>query len=79
MTAAGDLGASAQKMEASIEEMLASLQTVTDMNAVMVHDIGDVASAMRHTNVSSEEILRQMAILERSSRSLKTIANGFKV
>jgi len=76
---AGDLGASAQKMGASVEEMLASLQTVTDMNAVMVHDIGDVASAMQHTNVSSEEILRQMAILERSSRSLQAIANGFKV
>lgn len=76
---AGDLGASAQEMGASVEEMLASLQKVTDMNAVMVHDIGDVASAMRHTNVSSEEILRQMAILERSSRSLKAIANGFKV
>lgn len=76
---AGDLGASAQEMGASIEGTLASLQTVTDMNAVMVHDIGDVATAMRHTNVSSEEILRQMAILERSSRSLQAIANGFKV
>ncbi|MCM1174806.1 MAG: methyl-accepting chemotaxis protein [Blautia sp.] len=76
---AGELGASAQEMSASIEEMLASLQTVTDVNAVMVHDIGDVAAAMRHTNVSSEEILRQMAILERSSRSLQAISNGFKV
>ncbi|MDE5932775.1 MAG: methyl-accepting chemotaxis protein, partial [Lachnospiraceae bacterium] len=76
---ASDLGASAQQMGASIEEMLASLQTVTDMNEVMVHDIGDVASAMQNTNVSSEEILRQMAILERSSRSLRAIVDGFKV
>ena len=76
---ASDLGASAQQMGASIEEMLASLQTVTDMNGVMVHDIGDVASAMQNTNVSSEEILRQMAILERSSRSLRAIVDGFKV
>ncbi|MBD5458280.1 MAG: methyl-accepting chemotaxis protein [Lachnospiraceae bacterium] len=76
---ASDLGASAQEMGASIEEMLASLQTVADMNAVMVNDVGNVASAMQHTNVSSEEIMRQMAILERSSRSLHTIVDGFKV
>lgn len=76
---ASDLGASAQEMGASVEEMLASLQTVTDMNAAMVHDIDDVASAMQNTNVSSEEILRQMAILERSSRSLRAIVDGFKV
>lgn len=76
---ASDLGASAQEMGASIEEMLASLQTVADMNTVMVNDIGDVASAMQNTNVSSEEILRQMAILERSSRSLRAIVDGFKV
>lgn len=76
---AGELGASAQQMGASVEEMLAALQTVTGMNEVMVNDIGNVASAMRHTNVSSEEILRQMAILERSSRSLRAIVNSFKV
>ncbi len=76
---AGELGASAQQMGASVEEMLAALQTVTGMNEVMVNDIGNVASAMQHTNVSSEEILRQMAILERSSRSLRAIVNGFKV
>lgn len=76
---ASELGASAQQMGASVEEMLAALQTVTDMNEVMVQDIGNVASAMQHTNVSSEEILRQMAILERSSRSLRAIVNGFKI
>ncbi len=76
---AGELGAAAQQMGASVEEMLAALQTVTDMNEVMVHDIDNVASAMQHTNVSSEEILRQMAILERSSRSLRAIGDGFKV
>ncbi len=76
---AGELGAAAQQMGASVEEMLAALQTVTDMNEVMVHDIDNVASAMQHTNVSSEEILRQMAILERSSRSLRAIVDGFKV
>lgn len=76
---AGELGESAQKMGESVEEMLAALQTVTDMNEVMVQDIGNVASAMQHTNVSSEEILRQMAILERSSRSLRAIVNGFKI
>lgn len=76
---ASELGASAQEMGASIEEMLASLQTVADMNAVMVKDVGEVATAMRHTNVSSEEIMRQMNILERSSRSLHTIVDVFKV
>ena len=76
---AGELGAAAQQMGASVEEMLAALQTVTDMNEVMVHDIDNVASDMQHTNVSSEEILRQMAILERSSRSLRAIVNGFKI
>ena len=76
---AGELGAAAQQMGASVEEMLAALQTVADMNEVMVHDIDNVASAMQHTNVSSEEILRQMAILERSSRSLRAIVNGFKI
>lgn len=74
-----ELGASAQQMGTSVEKMLAALQTVTDMNERMVSDIGDVASAMQRTNVSSEEILRQMAILERSSRSLRAIVNGFKV
>ncbi|MDD6811459.1 MAG: methyl-accepting chemotaxis protein [Lachnospiraceae bacterium] len=74
-----DLGASAQEMGASVQEMLASLQTITELNAVIVEDIDNVASAMQDTNISSEEILRQMAILERSSRSLQEIIGGFKV
>ena len=76
---ASELGAAAQEMGATVEEMLAALQTVTDKNEVMVEDIGNVASAMQNTNVSSEEILRQMAILERSSRSLRAIVNSFKI
>lgn len=76
---ASELGAAAQQMGATVEEMLAALQTVTDKNEVMVEDIGNVASAMQNTNVSSEEILRQMAILERSSRSLRAIVNSFKI
>ena len=76
---ATDLGASAQEMGASVQEMLASLQTITELNATIVEDIGNVASAMQTTNISSEEILRQMSILERSSRSLQEIISDFKV
>lgn len=76
---ATDLGASAQQMGASIEEMLASLQTITETTSTMVEDISHLASTMQHTNISSEEIMRQMAILERSSRSLQKIVDGFKV
>lgn len=76
---ATDLGASAEQMGASIEEMIASLQTITETTATMVDDIHKVASTMQHTNVSSEEIMRKMAILERSSRSLKDLVGSFKV
>lgn len=76
---ASDLGASSQEMGATVQQMLASLHTVTELNRTMVEDIRDVASAMQDTNISSEEILRQMAILERSSRSLQEIVGNFKV
>lgn len=76
---ASDLGASAEQMGASIEEMIASLQTITETTSTMVDDIHNVAAAMRQTNVSSEEIMRQMAIIERSSRSLKEIVGNFKI
>ncbi|MCM1154267.1 MAG: methyl-accepting chemotaxis protein [Roseburia sp.] len=76
---ATDLGASAQQMGASIEEMIASLQTITETTATIVEDIHNVADAMQHTNVSSEEIMRQMAIMERSSRSLKEIVGSFQI
>lgn len=76
---ATDLGASAEQMGASIEEMIASLQTITETTSTMVDDIHNVASAMQHTNVSSEEIMRQMAIIERSSRSLKEIVGNFRI
>ena len=76
---ASDLGASAEQMGASIEEMLASLQTITETTSTMVDDIRNVASAMQHTNISSEEIMRQMAIMERSSRSLKEIVGNFQI
>ena len=76
---ATDLGASAEQMGASIEEMIASLQTITETTSTMVEDIHNVASAMQHTNVSSEEIMRQMAIIERSSRSLKEIVGSFRI
>ena len=76
---ATDLGASAEEMGASVEEMLASLHTVTELNAVIVDEVKGVAAAMQNTNVGSEEILRQMAILERSSRSLQEIMDNFKV
>lgn len=76
---ASDLGASAEQMGASIEEMIASLQTITETTTTMVEDIHNVAAAMQHTNVSSEEIMRQMAIIERSSRSLKEIVGSFQI
>lgn len=76
---ATDLGASAQEMGASVEEMIASLQTITETTEAMVNDIRNVASTMQHTNISSEEIMRQMAILERSSRSLQKLVGSFKV
>ncbi|MCM1386633.1 MAG: methyl-accepting chemotaxis protein [Bacillus sp. (in: Bacteria)] len=76
---ATDLGASAQEMGASIQQMIASLQTITETTAAMVEDIHNVADTMQHTNVSSEEIMRKMAILERSSRSLQEIIRNFKI
>lgn len=76
---ATDLGASAEEMGASIEEMLASLQTVSSLNNVIVEEVSHVAGAMQNTNVSSEEILRKMSIMERSSRSLQEIAAAFRV
>ena len=76
---ASDLGASSEQMGASVEEMLASLQTVTELNSVIVDEVRNVADAMQNTNVGSEEILRKMAILERSSRALQEIASNFKI
>lgn len=76
---ATDLGASAQQMGASIEEMIASLQTITEVSVDMVEDIRKLAAAMQNTNISSEEIMRQMAILERSSRTLQELVGSFKV
>ena len=76
---ATDLGASAQEMGASIEEMLASLQTVSSLNNTIVEEVNHVAGAMQNTNVGSEEILRKMSIMERSSRSLQEITAAFRV
>lgn len=76
---ATDLGASAEEMGASIEEMLASLQSVSSLNNVIVDEVSHVAGAIQNTNVGSEEILRKMAIMERSSRSLQEIAGAFQV
>ena len=59
--------------------MLASLQTVSSLNNVIVEEVGSVAVVMQNTNVDSEEILRKMAIMERSSRSLQEIAAAFRV
>lgn len=75
----GELGASAQEMSASVEEMLASLHTVTELTSVIVEDVRKVSEIMRSTNIGSEEILRKMAILERSSRSLQELVGSFKV
>ena len=66
-------------MGASIEEMLASLQTVSSLNNTIVEEVNHVAGAMQNTNVGSEEILRKMSIMERSSRSLQEIAAAFRV
>lgn len=76
---ATDLGASAEEMGASIEEILASLHTVTEVIGEMVEDINELSAANQSTNINSEEILRQMAILERSSRSLEEIVGSFQV
>lgn len=76
---ANDLGAAAEQMGASVEEMLASLQTVTGLNGEIADQVHNVAEVMQHTNVGSEEILRKMAILDRSSRSLQEIAAAFKI
>lgn len=76
---ASELGASAQEMGASVEEMLASLQMVSELITNIVNDVHNVADAMQNTNIDSEEILREMAILERSSRSLQEIVGNFKV
>ncbi len=76
---AGDLGAASQQMGASVDKMLASLEAVTSLNSVIVDEVRSVAEAMQHTNVGSEEILRKMAILERSSRALKGIADSFRI
>ncbi|MCH5250741.1 MAG: methyl-accepting chemotaxis protein [Lachnospiraceae bacterium] len=76
---AGDLGASAEEMSASIEELLGNIDTILEVNSTIEEDIQNVASAMQDTNVSSEEILRKMAILERSSRSLQEIVGNFKI
>lgn len=76
---ASDLGSSSEQMGASVEEMLASLQTVTELNNTIVDEVRGVSEAMQHTNVGSEEILRKMSILERSSRALKEIAQAFRI
>ncbi|MCH5259334.1 MAG: methyl-accepting chemotaxis protein [Lachnospiraceae bacterium] len=80
---ASDLGSASEQMGASVEEMLASLQVVTELNGVIVDEVRNVADAMQNTNVGSEEILRKMAIMERSSRALQEIASnlhaGFKL
>ena len=74
-----DLGAASEQMGASVEEMLASIQVVTELNGDIVNDVRNVADVMQNTNVGSEEIMRKMAILERSSRSLQEIADKFKI
>ena len=76
---ASDLGSASEQMGASVEEMLASLSAVTELNSVIVDEVRNVSDAMQNTNVGSEEILRKMAILERSSRSLQEIAANFKI
>ncbi|MCM1145516.1 MAG: methyl-accepting chemotaxis protein [Blautia sp.] len=74
-----DLGASSQEMSASVEGMLVSLQTIAEVNEKMVKDIEQLASTMQNTNINSEEVLRKMSILERSSRTLQEIVASFKV
>ena len=75
---ATDLGSASEQMGASVEEMLASLQSVTELNSVIVDEVRNVADAMQNTNVGSEEILRKMSIMERSSRSLQEISTDLK-
>lgn len=79
MDIANDLGSASEEMGASVEEMLASLNAVTELNNVIVDEVRNVADVMQNTNVGSEEILRKMAILERSSRSLQEIASTFRI
>ena len=74
-----DLGSASEQMGASVEEMLASMQVVTELNNVIVEEVRNVANAMQNTNIGSEEILRKMSIIERSSRSLQEIASNFKI
>jgi methyl-accepting chemotaxis protein len=76
---ASDLGSSAQEMSASVEEMLATLQTVSELNSVIVDEVQGVSAAMQNTNISSEEIMRKMAIIERSSRALQEIVENIRV
>ena len=76
---ASDLGDASEQMGASVKEMLESLQAVTELNSVIVEEVRNVSDAMQNTNVGSEEILRKMAILERSSRALQEFASNFKV
>ena len=76
---ASDLGAASEQMGASVEQMLASLQAVSEINREIVDEVRSVADAMQNTNVGSEEILRKMAIMERSSRALQEIASNFKI
>ena len=76
---AGDLGSASEQMGASVEQMLASIQVVTELNSVIVDEVRNVADAMQNTNVGSEEILRKMSIIERSSRSLQEIASNFRI
>lgn len=76
---ATDLGASAQEMGASIEEILETLNTATEVIEEMLESIDQLAMVNQNTNISSEEILRQMAILERSSRKLEEIVGNFQI
>lgn len=76
---ATDLGASSEEMGASIEEILAALNTATEVIEQMLEATNELARANQNTNISSEEMLRQMAILERSSRTLEEIAGSFQI
>ena len=76
---ASELGVSADEMGASIEELLTTINGILEINSEIEVAIDNVASAMQNTNISSEEILRKMAILERSSRSLQEIIGSFKI
>ncbi len=74
-----DLGASAEEMGASVEDMLASLQSITEVNAGMVDDVYELEKTVQDTNVNSEEILRQMSILETSSRTMRDGVHEFQI